>query len=85
MHSKGGCYSSRILFKIVDTWSGQLTQKEFVPCICNLAQSTLWEDLPVKDYKIIHNLIFYMLWKNSEGCTLGSGKAISTISGLWPM
>lgn len=43
------------------------------------------EDLPVKDYKIIHNLLFYMVWKNSEGCTQGTGKAISTISDLWPM
>lgn len=31
------------------------------------------------------NLLFYPMWKNNEGHTEGSGKAISTVSDLWPI
>lgn len=36
----------------------------------------------VKDHS---NLLFYTMWKNNEGHAEGSGKAISTVSDLWPI
>lgn len=36
----------------------------------------------VKDHS---NLLFYTMWKNNEGHTEGSGKAISIVSDLWPI
>lgn len=30
------------------------------------------------------NLLFYPVWKSNEGQAEGSGKAINTVSDLWP-
>lgn len=35
--------------------------------------------------KVHGNLLFYTMWKNNEGHAEGSGKAISTVSDLWPI